>query len=941
MTALQGDLATQIKAAKRNLFSESKILHWFVQLTLGLHYMHSNKVLHRDLKTQNVFMLGNGRLVLGDLGISKVLDGTMDFAQTCIGTPYCKSLCLLSLSHRVLLPFLPDMSPEIFQNKPYSYKSDVWALGCVLYEMTTLNHAFDANSLNGLATKIIKGKYPPVNAKYSKYLRELIGQMLMLNPAQRPDLDQILRKPFIKKHIVNFFVDIASRPSQSLGEGTMIFKAAAGGQAMGSIMNDSNMISLRQQLHSLDMTQAVAEAMGPKPMPVDDQEAIKLAREQASALKREQDHKKMVEAALAKLAQDREQRSKQRVDPYRASPAGQAGAVAAPSARPGAPLAAQRDPRRMAPAPIPAPAPVARAPEAARKEAAAIPSVAAGVRDRGINWMRRDDPPAAAAAQRDDINGRRRSYGEDQDRSRDREREARKAAEDSASRRKALQEADSRARAEDRRRDEVKAESRAREEARMREEAKAKEEQMERLRIEQVREKAEAAARAKREAQREAQKEKDKEAQRAQIEQLKRDKLELDRRTLEKEKQRAERQKQAQLGAIQSKLDIMNDEIGRLEPPRRAEEKEDLTSKERVFARKQEKQAKEEADRLDALREAENENRRLRQQAQENKSKIYADNARVLPGYAANNNKQAPAQAPTQGQGYEFDRNRNKASRMDNEELTDRLDEVTRGKGSRFDSSPSLYSEVPVGKAGRSASDLGGGAVRSQHRDRNGLEIHTDDESDEEMWDNGAANVEEEEEDMRHREEELRQELQFATQRCEDLRRTLNETKSFLGPRLPTRGKDIGNPPPRPKQVEVYAEEEDDDEELFDLDDEEEDYEVSSSSQFLIVCDACLQESWEDPNKNRKQPSNSFSERERRDDRSDMGGDSTLRRVKADPVPNYGDASPSGRLSDRIERLRQLCIEALGRDAFFDAYHFLKQHEEVRGVCGLVRKSIF
>jgi NIMA (never in mitosis gene a)-related kinase 1/4/5 len=83
-------LASQIKAARRNLFSESKILHWFVQLALGLHYMHNNKVLHRDLKTQNVFLLGNGRLVLGDLGISKVLDGTMDFAQTCIGTPYCE-----------------------------------------------------------------------------------------------------------------------------------------------------------------------------------------------------------------------------------------------------------------------------------------------------------------------------------------------------------------------------------------------------------------------------------------------------------------------------------------------------------------------------------------------------------------------------------------------------------------------------------------------------------------------------------------------------------------------------------------------------------------------------------------------------------------------------------------------------------------------------------
>lgn len=190
---------------RRRLFPESKILHWFVQMALGLHYMHGQRVLHRDLKTQNIFLLGNGRLVLGDLGISKVpaafrawppgssgpgrgaapascramigagffpreglrqesmtrravpsppeqemmvaphasrvdessasvtaapdeqvLEGTADFASTRIGTPYY-------------------MSPEIFTNQPYNHKSDVWALGCVLYEMTTLAHAFDAS----------------------------------------------------------------------------------------------------------------------------------------------------------------------------------------------------------------------------------------------------------------------------------------------------------------------------------------------------------------------------------------------------------------------------------------------------------------------------------------------------------------------------------------------------------------------------------------------------------------------------------------------------------------------------------------------------------------------------------------------------------------------------------------------------------------------------
>ena len=80
-----GDLSDVITRAKNQLFRESKILHYFVQMSLGLQFMHSNRILHRDLKTQNIFLLGNGRLVLGDLGICKVLEGTTDFAKTCIG----------------------------------------------------------------------------------------------------------------------------------------------------------------------------------------------------------------------------------------------------------------------------------------------------------------------------------------------------------------------------------------------------------------------------------------------------------------------------------------------------------------------------------------------------------------------------------------------------------------------------------------------------------------------------------------------------------------------------------------------------------------------------------------------------------------------------------------------------------------------------------------
>ena len=289
-----GDLAAQVKAARRNLFSESKILHWFVQIALGVQYMHTNNVLHRDLKTQNIFLTGNGRLVLGDLGISKVLSEG-DLARTCIGTPYY-------------------MSPEIFKNKPYSYKSDVWALGCVLYEMTTLNHAFDAQSINGLAQKIIKGRYPPISSKYSRYLGQLIGEMLMLDPKKRPDMDQILKKPFIKKHIINFFSDIASRPNGSIGEGTMIVRAAAGGGGSNTVDNDANMLALRKQLKGLDLNEDVEAALRPRAAvnPSNPVEVKKVVKEVGAAVKREEDHKKMVEAALERLRSEREARLREK-----------------------------------------------------------------------------------------------------------------------------------------------------------------------------------------------------------------------------------------------------------------------------------------------------------------------------------------------------------------------------------------------------------------------------------------------------------------------------------------------------------------------------------------------------------------------------------------------------------------------------------------------------
>ena len=129
---------------------------------------------------------------VGDLGIARVLDNNSDMATTMIGTPYY-------------------MSPELFSNKPYNHKSDVWALGCCLYEMATLKHAFNARDMNALVYKILKGKVPDMPGNYSSELRDIIKSMLNYNPALRPSAAKILRNPYIKKQIAIFLEGTKNR----------------------------------------------------------------------------------------------------------------------------------------------------------------------------------------------------------------------------------------------------------------------------------------------------------------------------------------------------------------------------------------------------------------------------------------------------------------------------------------------------------------------------------------------------------------------------------------------------------------------------------------------------------------------------------------------------------------------------------------------------------
>jgi len=177
-----GDLSQLIKKQGRVLLEEDSVLSIFVQIALAIKYLHDRKILHRDLKTQNIFLMKNGHIKLGDFGIARVLDHTNQLCKTQIGTPYY-------------------LSPEICEGQKYNSKTDIWSLGCILYELCTFKHPFNANNMQALLANIIRGKYFPVSTQYSSQIRLLISQMLIKSQKTRPSINVILATPFIKSRL--------------------------------------------------------------------------------------------------------------------------------------------------------------------------------------------------------------------------------------------------------------------------------------------------------------------------------------------------------------------------------------------------------------------------------------------------------------------------------------------------------------------------------------------------------------------------------------------------------------------------------------------------------------------------------------------------------------------------------------------------------------------
>ncbi|XP_068441563.1 serine/threonine-protein kinase Nek3 [Clinocottus analis] len=168
-----GDLLQRIRQQKAVQFSVDDILRWFAQMCAAALHIHDRRVLHRDLKSKNIFLTDNGTIKLGDFGSACILNSSKAYAHTYVGTPYY-------------------VAPEIWDNKPYNNKSDVWSLACVLYELCTLRHPFQASSWRSLILKVCRGAYPPLPNRLPYELQYLLKQMFKTNPKDRPSLHSIL-----------------------------------------------------------------------------------------------------------------------------------------------------------------------------------------------------------------------------------------------------------------------------------------------------------------------------------------------------------------------------------------------------------------------------------------------------------------------------------------------------------------------------------------------------------------------------------------------------------------------------------------------------------------------------------------------------------------------------------------------------------------------------
>ena len=178
-----GDLQSKINKMKKEngFFNESLIWNYSIQLIQGLKALHDKKIMHRDLKSANIFLIKDkNQCKIGDMNVSKVIKEKLLRTQT--GTPYYAS-------------------PEVWLDKPYSFKSDLWSIGCIIYELCQLKTPFTGENIDDLFINVCMGKAERINKVYSEDLWKMINMLLQVDVDKRVNCDQFLNSELILKKI--------------------------------------------------------------------------------------------------------------------------------------------------------------------------------------------------------------------------------------------------------------------------------------------------------------------------------------------------------------------------------------------------------------------------------------------------------------------------------------------------------------------------------------------------------------------------------------------------------------------------------------------------------------------------------------------------------------------------------------------------------------------
>jgi len=199
------NLISKYRAIEKSI-PNSLIWTIFIQICIGIQYLHTNGVIHRDLKPANILLNDKDnptKIVICDFGASICLPNENDYCSTKIGTPYF-------------------MSPEQYNSNCYDKKTDIWSLGCILYELITLVKPFEANNINMLNQKITKGYYKPIELQSNNLDNNIwsfiLKKMLTLDAKSRISINTILDLPDIKDKLNMYNLILNNKNSLDIPE---------------------------------------------------------------------------------------------------------------------------------------------------------------------------------------------------------------------------------------------------------------------------------------------------------------------------------------------------------------------------------------------------------------------------------------------------------------------------------------------------------------------------------------------------------------------------------------------------------------------------------------------------------------------------------------------------------------------------------------------------